>query len=113
MLVAETPGRADDIDGDGVDDWSDVCDNTPAGTAVDFRGRSLGDSDLEDYALSQQGFIGPLGQPVAACCSPRGTCVLGPAGGLPLPRCNCFDLDGDDDVDPFDVRKFQSAFTGR
>ena len=39
-------------------------------------------------------------------------CLSGPAGGLPLPRCNCFDLDGDDDVDLSDVRRLQERFTG-
>ena len=39
-------------------------------------------------------------------------CLSGPDGGLPLPECNCFDLDGDDDVDLSDVREFQSRFTG-
>ena len=39
-------------------------------------------------------------------------CLSGPDGGLPLPECNCFDLDGDDDVDLSDVRQFQHAFNG-
>ena len=39
-------------------------------------------------------------------------CLSGPEGGLPLPDCNCFDLDGDDDVDLSDVLQFQQAFTG-
>jgi len=39
-------------------------------------------------------------------------CLSGPAGGLPLPRCNCFDLDNDNDVDLSDIHRFQQAFTG-
>jgi hypothetical protein len=39
-------------------------------------------------------------------------CLSGPEGGLPLPECNCFDLDGDDDVDLSDIRHFQHAFSG-
>ena len=39
-------------------------------------------------------------------------CLSGPGGGLPLPECNCFDLDGDDDIDLSDIGQFQSAFTG-
>ena len=39
-------------------------------------------------------------------------CLSGPAGGLPVPECNCFDLDGDNDVDLSDVREFQKAFAG-
>ncbi len=39
-------------------------------------------------------------------------CISGPDGGLPAPECNCFDLDGDNDVDLSDVRQFQHAFTG-
>jgi hypothetical protein len=40
-------------------------------------------------------------------------CLSGPNGGLPLPECNCFDLDGDNDVDLSDVRQFQHAFNGK
>ncbi|UCG16459.1 MAG: SUMF1/EgtB/PvdO family nonheme iron enzyme [Phycisphaerales bacterium] len=66
VLGATEPVWAGDVDGDGVDDAMDVCNNTPAGTAVDAEGRPLGDidrdcaTDLEDYALFQQGFTGPL-----------------------------------------------------
>jgi hypothetical protein len=42
-----------------------------------------------------------------------GECLSGPDGGLPLPDCNCFDLDSDNDVDLSDVHWFQHAFTGR
>ena len=38
---------ATDSDGDGVDDAVDVCNNTPAGTAVDAEGRPLGDIDKD------------------------------------------------------------------
>jgi hypothetical protein len=41
-----------------------------------------------------------------------GECLSGPDGGLPLPKCNCFDLDGDSDIDLSDVAWFQTAFTG-
>lgn len=55
-----------DLDGDGVPNEADVCVHTPLGTAVNSEGRPLGDidedcdTDLEDYALFQQGFTGPL-----------------------------------------------------
>ncbi len=39
-------------------------------------------------------------------------CLSGPAGGLPAPECNCFDLDGDSDVDLSDAAQFQQTFTG-
>ncbi len=39
-------------------------------------------------------------------------CLLGPGSGLPLSECNCFDLDGDNDVDLSDIAQFQRAFTG-
>ena len=39
-------------------------------------------------------------------------CLSGPDGGLPLPECNCFDLDGDNDIDLHDVARFQAEFTG-
>lgn len=39
-------------------------------------------------------------------------CLSGPDGGLPLPECNCFDLDSDNDVDLSDIRQFQHAFSG-
>ena len=39
-------------------------------------------------------------------------CLSGPGGGLPLPECNCFDVDGDDDVDLSDFHRFQHEFTG-
>jgi hypothetical protein len=39
-------------------------------------------------------------------------CLCGPNGSLPLPDCNCFDLDGDSDVDLSDVARFLAEFTG-
>ncbi|MCK4658074.1 MAG: SUMF1/EgtB/PvdO family nonheme iron enzyme [Phycisphaerae bacterium] len=69
LVAGAASVRAGDVDGDGVDDALDVCNNTPAGTAVDAEGRPLGDvdqdcdTDLDDYALFQQGFTGPLAAP--------------------------------------------------
>jgi hypothetical protein len=39
-------------------------------------------------------------------------CLSGPSGGLPMPACSCFDLDGDDDVDLSDAAQFQAEFMG-
>jgi hypothetical protein len=39
-------------------------------------------------------------------------CLTGPDGGLPAPECNCFDIDGDNDVDLSDAARFQQTFTG-
>ena len=39
-------------------------------------------------------------------------CLSGPEGGLPSPDCNCYDLDGDGDVDLSEVARFQAEFTG-
>ena len=72
LILHAGPVEAGDVDGDGVDDALDVCDNTPAGTAVDAEGRPLGDidqdcdTDLEDYVLFAQGFTGPLPGPPPA-----------------------------------------------
>jgi hypothetical protein len=64
-----------------VPDNIDVCPNTPPGVAVDAVGRPLGDldadcdTDLDDFALFQQGFTGPL-SPLGACCDPAtGECI--------------------------------------
>ena len=37
-------------------------------------------------------------------------CLSGPDGGLLFPGCNCFDVDGDTDVDLSDVARFQTEF---
>ena len=39
-------------------------------------------------------------------------CLWGPDAGLPMPDCNCFDFDGDNDVDLSDASRFQQMFTG-
>ena len=39
------------------------------------------------------------------------SCLSGPGGGLLAPECNCFDVDGDEDVDLFDAAEFQDSFT--
>jgi hypothetical protein len=39
-------------------------------------------------------------------------CMSGPDGGLPTPRCACFDLDADDDVDLRDASQLQAVFGG-
>jgi hypothetical protein len=39
-------------------------------------------------------------------------CLSGPGGGLPQPECNCFDIDGDNDVDLSDIAEFQYGFSG-
>ena len=60
---------AGDVDGDGVDDAIDVCNNTPPDTAVDVEGRPLGDIDrdcdvdLDDFAVFQVNMTGPLAPP--------------------------------------------------
>lgn len=38
-------------------------------------------------------------------------CLGGPAAPWPAPHCNCFDSDGDDDVDLKDVRRFQGGYS--
>lgn len=67
VIALFTPyARAQDVDGDGVPDDQDVCDNTPAGIAVDSSGRPRGDldldcdTDMDDFSLFQNGFTGPL-----------------------------------------------------
>ena len=39
-------------------------------------------------------------------------CLSGPGGDLPMPDCNCFDVDGDNDTDLFDVAELQVFFGG-
>ena len=85
LFAATAPVWAGDADGDGVDDATDLCNNTPAGTAVDAWGRPWGDldqdcdTDLDDYALFQQGFTGPLSSPIPSNMTliPGGTSVMG------------------------------------
>lgn len=67
FLCSLTPGAwGQDMDGDGVYDAQDVCNNTPPGIAVDSKGRPRGDldldcdTDMDDFALFQTGFTGPL-----------------------------------------------------
>lgn len=62
----ETPDVCDpDIDNDGVPNFLDVCDYTPAGIAVDDTGRPLADAnkdcivDLRDFAILQNTMFGP------------------------------------------------------
>lgn len=69
---ASSPMWAGDLDGgDGVRNALDARTNAPAGAQNDAEGRPLGDldrdgdTDLDDYALFQQGFTGPLGPYVA------------------------------------------------
>jgi len=39
-------------------------------------------------------------------------CLSGPGGGLLMPDCNCFDVDGDGDGDLFDAALIQESFAG-
>ena len=89
-----------DIDGDGFANKNDVCNFTNPGSPIDSEGRSRGDVnlncilDLEDYEAS---FI---------CLS-----FSGPSDTPPLPSClDDFDVDGDNDVDMWDVSSFQRFF---
>ncbi len=65
LLASPALAWAADSDGDGVADSVDICNNTPAGTPVDFDGRPRGDMDwdcdmdLDDMAMFQLGFTGP------------------------------------------------------
>ena len=83
LFVASSPLKADDTDGDGVDDLIDVCNNTPAGTAVDAEGRPLGDidkdcdTDMDDFVLFQQGMTGPLSLSTGMILIPAGVYVMG------------------------------------
>jgi len=61
-----TPDICDrDIDGDGIPNVPDVCDDTPQGIPVDDQGRPQADLnldckvDLRDYAIFQNSMIGP------------------------------------------------------
>ena len=83
LFGATAPVWAVDSDGDGVNDAIDVCNNTPVGTAVDAEGRPLGDidqdcdTDLEDFALFEQGFTGPLAPPLDMVLIPGGEFEMG------------------------------------
>ena len=39
-------------------------------------------------------------------------CLTGPDGGLPMPDCNCFDVDNDNDADLLDFAALQVGFGG-
>ncbi len=95
-----------DIDGDSVPDELDVCNNTPAGTAVDAEGRPLGDldqdcdTDLDDFSLFQQGMTGPL-PPAGACCNPfTAICVDHVAAENCAPPLQFFEGQLCDELDP-------------
>jgi len=103
-----------DSDGDGVEDYSDVCCGTPAGTSVDQDGRPIGDLDgdcdvdLVDFAVLQDNLTGEL-SPCPDCytsadcppnlycvtiignCQSEGTCNLRPSECPDLwdPVCGC------------------------
>lgn len=65
----DSDGTADicdpDIDGDGITNVTDVCDDTPSGLTVDFEGRPTADLnhdcsvDLADFAIFQTDLVGP------------------------------------------------------
>jgi hypothetical protein len=40
------------------------------------------------------------------------TCLVGPFGGFEVTECQCYDLDGDKDVDLADMSLFAAAFDG-
>ncbi len=84
--------RAGDRDGDGVPDGLDVCDNTPAGTAVDLLGRPYGDldydcdTDLDDYAMLGGAATGLLLDDFAILQNAvTGALVPGISGMAPIP----------------------------
>lgn len=83
LCVNVSACEGQDADADGVLDANDVCNNTPAGIAVDMQGRPLADADLDcdvdlldfalfidagnfsvlSYAVFQDNFTGPLTAP--------------------------------------------------
>jgi len=75
--------RAADVDQDGIEDFIDVCSNTPRDIAIDSAGQPLADADddcdvdLTDFSWLQIGFQGPDGVPafVANMTGPM-PCVL-------------------------------------
>ncbi len=91
-----------DSDGDGVVNDDDTCAYTRPGTVVDENGRPISDTqgtchvDLLDYWRFR------------AC-----QLTSGPEIRAETELCiSSFDYDGDEDVDLFDYRGFQHAFTG-
>ena len=124
------PTLASDVDGDGVLDVRDICNNTPAGVAVDFWGRPYADFDqdcdvgLADYGFFVEQFTGVLAPPQQAgepdadddadgVNNDVDVCDNTPAGvavdywGRPYA-----DLDHDCDVDTEEYAFFQMQFTG-
>jgi hypothetical protein len=111
VLLGSSQAFAADGDGDGVDDAIDVCCQTPTGVAVDAEGRPVGDldgdcdTDLNDYALFQRGFTGPLTgccdnadcppqqycSTEAGACGQPGVCVAVPTdcAAVYIPVCGC------------------------
>jgi hypothetical protein len=112
--LAVWAGSVCDEDGDGVSDDQDVCCGTPLGVAVDETGRPIGDLDgdcdvdLEDWALMQLNFTGPLPpcppdcidnsecEPDEMCltdggCGSAGECVVKPVACPDIydPVCGC------------------------
>ncbi|MGB2984686.1 MAG: PKD domain-containing protein, partial [Phycisphaerae bacterium] len=69
-----------DTDGDGVGDRVDVCCHTPIGLTVNAEGRPLGDLDgdcdvdLDDFAVFQGNFTGPLPEDGPCPCSVDADC---------------------------------------
>lgn len=65
-----------DLDGDGVPDLTDVCNNTPVGVSVDSTGRPLGDfdrdcdTDLVDMGYFLGGYTGPMIPVTDHACNP-------------------------------------------
>ena len=129
-LAETTRVLAGDVDADGVRDTRDICNNTPAGVAVDFWGRPYADFDqdcdvgLADYAFFAEQFTGVLSPPQQAgepdadddadgVNNDTDVCDNTPAGiavdywGRPYA-----DLDHDCDVDTAEYAFFQAQFTG-
>jgi hypothetical protein len=56
--------QAADVDQDGIEDFVDICSNTPKGIAINSAGRPLADADddcdvdLNEFALLQNAFTG-------------------------------------------------------
>lgn len=73
--LAAARGARADIDGDGVPDQVDVCQNTPPDILVDANGRPLGDLDgdcdvdLLDFAIILSNYTGPLAPVTCTGCN--------------------------------------------